>query len=272
MSRLRCYVFTVNNYTKLPDDISTDIRYLLYAEETAPTTGTPHIQGYIEFYRPEYANTIETILQALFGAYARFVPAKGTPKQQLAYISKQNNPIEFGTPAKPGTRNDLLAVKAALDEGLDTDDIAEVNFSAYVKYHKSFDRYLRSKTQPKKSRNFKTKVIYIHGTTGVGKTRLAYELYPDITPIEYDGKFFSDSPHKALFDDIDAHTFSRKLFLTLTDRYPMKIRMLGQYTNWAPEVIIFTSNYSPEDLHFDDAMLRRISETRHLTRSGVGTA
>lgn len=254
MTRYRRFVFTCNNYESIPTSISSDVRYLLFAEEIAPTTGTPHIQGYVEFYRQEYFSTIQQILQNLFGNSSHIAPARGTVQQQIVYISKQNTPIEFGTPANPGTRNDLVRIRELLDRGMSVDEIAEIDFGAYVRYNRAFDRYVQSRIRPRMT---KSKVIYIYGPTGSGKTTRVYEECPDVTTVEFDGRFFSRSPKKVLFDDVDPNTFSRQIWLRLLDKWPYQVRVLGNYIEWNPEVIYITSNYNPEDF-LDAACLRRI--------------
>ena len=49
MSRNRNYCFTFNNYpdTSLVDNLI--CKYIAYSKEVAPTTGTPHLQGYVTF-------------------------------------------------------------------------------------------------------------------------------------------------------------------------------------------------------------------------------
>ena len=65
MSRSRSFCFTVNNYevateTQMGDcctlalwaNMEDWIRYMIMGLETAPTTGTPHIQGYMYLEEP----------------------------------------------------------------------------------------------------------------------------------------------------------------------------------------------------------------------------
>lgn len=51
MSKYRAFTFTLNNYTE--DDYNylynMDTRYIIIGRESAPTTGTPHLQGYLYF-------------------------------------------------------------------------------------------------------------------------------------------------------------------------------------------------------------------------------
>ncbi len=48
----RRYIFTLNNYTeedvKILMEEKVFFSYLLFGKEIAPTTGTPHLQGYFE--------------------------------------------------------------------------------------------------------------------------------------------------------------------------------------------------------------------------------
>lgn len=52
MSSSRHFVFTCNNYTdeKIRLLSNLNYRYLVYGKEVAPTTGTPHLQGHVDFH------------------------------------------------------------------------------------------------------------------------------------------------------------------------------------------------------------------------------
>jgi len=47
----RDWCFTLNNYKAIDEAIlrQLDSKYLIYGYETAPETGTPHLQGYVYF-------------------------------------------------------------------------------------------------------------------------------------------------------------------------------------------------------------------------------
>jgi len=120
----RNWVFTLNNPTpaeitllanhghRIPD---LRIRYIVFGYETAPTTGTPHLQGYISFDRTVRRNVVGPIL----GNRAHIEPMRGTPQQASDYCKKDGDFEEYGTlPVVQGSRVDLQDFIAAVrDEG-----------------------------------------------------------------------------------------------------------------------------------------------------------
>lgn len=262
MSRARRFVFTVNNYdsTRLSNiELPQGVRYLLFSEEIAPTTNTPHIQGYIELFQVWSWNPFVEMISKLFGNHPYVSPAKGTLQQQIDYISKQSSPIKLGTPAKDtqGTRNDLLEVQGKIDAGIPMADIAGEHFVSFCRYYKAFERYLQLIAKPRSGKSY---TIFLTGPTNTGKTRMAFERFPDIKHIVYVNGFFSGCAPHVLFDDIDPRTFPRDKLLTLTDRYPTPINTKGGFMEWNPQVIVFTSNYSFEEVFPEEALQRRIDE------------
>lgn len=88
-STMRNVCFTINNYstTKLQGliDKCTEKGYLYcIGEEIAPQTGTPHLQGYIEFKTPRRFATVKRIL----GSDAHIEKRRGTKQQAIDYCKK----------------------------------------------------------------------------------------------------------------------------------------------------------------------------------------
>lgn len=91
--RSRAWVFTCNNYTA-EDEMKLqlwDVQYIVYGREIAPTTGTPHLQGYFYSKNQIFLNT----LIKKFPGY-HFDVARGTPEQNRAYCIKEGDFFEFG--------------------------------------------------------------------------------------------------------------------------------------------------------------------------------
>ena len=88
-SQVARWCFTYNNYSE-------EINYLeylkkaefrikrcVYGREVAPTTGTKHMQGYVEFFRSLRLNSVRKIFNAAF-----WTPAKGNSLQNFRYCTK----------------------------------------------------------------------------------------------------------------------------------------------------------------------------------------
>lgn len=94
--RSRAWVFTINNYTDTDVDnidnlfINDSVRYVVYGRETGDS-GTPHLQGYIEF---DNARTHRQINKKLPGAYVAL--RRGSAAQAAEYCKKSGDYIEYG--------------------------------------------------------------------------------------------------------------------------------------------------------------------------------
>ena len=88
MSKNRCFVFTLNNYTDesliVLDEL--DCKYLIYGKEVAPSTGTPHLQGYVSFPSPR---SLSSVRKKIVGAHVSV--AKGTGVQNRDYCIKEGD-------------------------------------------------------------------------------------------------------------------------------------------------------------------------------------
>lgn len=141
MSRAKNWCFTLNNYTD--HDINSleslvkdgKAVYLCYQKETSPTTGTPHLQGYVSL--PE--NKRLAGMRKLCPAH--YVLANGTPSSNRTYCSKEDSAIpgsfkEFGTLPDPkenqGKRNDFNVYQEAVKNGLSCKRKAREDFPELV--------------------------------------------------------------------------------------------------------------------------------------------
>jgi len=93
ISRNRNFCFTWNNYDESSKEYLSTLacKYVAFAEELAPTTGTKHLQGYISFANPR---TIAQARAKLPGCHVETM--LGSILQNEEYCSKAGNLIEFG--------------------------------------------------------------------------------------------------------------------------------------------------------------------------------
>lgn len=94
----RKYCFTLNNYTDDEwNNLITIFHNDLYCfgKEIAPSTGTPHIQGYLEFKSPRSFNRIKSLIPR-----AHILACRGTRKDNFIYCCKGGNYISNITDIK----------------------------------------------------------------------------------------------------------------------------------------------------------------------------
>lgn len=140
----RRYVFTLQNYTPAQVELiraaanSPHFIYVVFGREVAPTTGTPHLQG---FFVLKNALTRSGALAHL-GVQCHLEPARGTSVQAAQYCKKDGDFEEWGIlPSQQGRRTDLEEVIEWIDAfGKENQrppsarEIAEAQPTAFIRY------------------------------------------------------------------------------------------------------------------------------------------
>lgn len=157
MPKTYAYCFTVNNYTHA-DELAYQacigtigITYVVYGREIAPTTGTPHLQGYLQC---NHKNT-SRLNQGLPCKAHKM--AKKNFQTCYNYCTKDGDWIAFGDPdqehpgagAGQGRRSDLAGVQEAIQRGESYEEICESHFEAAAKYGKFIKEQVSSKASRK---------------------------------------------------------------------------------------------------------------------------
>jgi len=109
----RRWCFTINNPTSAHIERLTSIEvvYLVYGVESAPSTGTRHLQGFVIFENPRRRNGI---VSEIGGGH--FEVARGTSIQAADYCKKDGDYTERGAlPNNGGRRTDIEAILSWLD-------------------------------------------------------------------------------------------------------------------------------------------------------------
>lgn len=179
------------------------------------------------------------------------------------YCKKDGDYFEVGQLAKgPGSRTDVAAFQKLVKEGKSDLELMEVDFNAYNRFSKTVDRY-RLYNPPVRREELNVHLFF--GSPGVGKTRMAYELMPNLYAFPIGQQLWSDGyagQTEVLVDD-----FSGQMRLVDTlrflDRYPIQIPKKGGFNWWCPNYIVITTNIHPskwykyEDRMEQEAALRR---------------
>nr|QKV51202.1 putative replication associated protein [Crucivirus sp.] len=194
-TKARGWCFTINNYTLEDPEIfrtyAAKIDYSIFGFEVAPTTGTPHMQCYMN-----HNNTIRfQTIRKLFPRAANIVQAKGTAKHNQRYCKKGEqskeeydelldqgpnygkNAVweEFGECPESvgaGHRTDLDIIGDQLRDGTTTvDELARsLPLDTFNRYSRTF-AYMQNLYQRERRREGDLQCFFLYGTTGSAKTR-----------------------------------------------------------------------------------------------------
>lgn len=112
----RRWLFTLNNWSEEEAqalrDHAEQVTYLVFGREVAPTTGTPHLQGFIVYPAMKRLTACRHLLPR-----AHWTAANGTSIQCADYCKKDGEFEEFGIlPANQGKRNDIEEFKKYIDD------------------------------------------------------------------------------------------------------------------------------------------------------------
>jgi len=141
----------------------------------------------------------------------------------------------------------------------------------FLKYNRGFDKlYNIIRSKP---RDFKTEVIFIYGPSGSGKSRYAWETWPNAYPkdgsIWWDGYQNQDT---VIIDDFKFDPKQREDYLKLFDRYPYQVQYKGGYIAFNSRRIVITSSQDLEHAIHEDPetnayreFFRRIETIKHMT-------
>lgn len=286
------FCFTHNNWCQ-DDEVAFKklfdkgyFRWIIWGQETAPTTGTPHLQG---FFWLANADRLANVKAKFKGSWIA-VPGKDKgPDYWITYCSKQDVDMKsFGIqpstddflaqiPKGQGQRTDLLKVKREIDAGKTCQELQESDehFGTFAAHSKFFNQYQSAKRRRKGWSPPEVHVIY--GPTGTNKSRRVWEQY------DYDtDKLFKLSPdmcvgsttwydgyagHEAvLIEEFRPGHMKYNTLLDITDGYPTQVQIKGGTVHWSPKKIYITSPMRPEEWYPNlaaddkiDQLMRRIT-------------
>lgn len=278
MSKNRNFCFTWNNYTDeaqpyLNSLFVTEVaKYVAFAEEVAPTTGTKHLQGYISFLSPK---TLAQARLKLPGCHVETM--LGSLAQNDAYITKSSAMIHFGE--KPVSndnrgRAEQLRWQRARDFAKEG-KIDEVDADIFVRCYGTL-KNIKKDYAPKLG-PCDVKCYWIYGSTGTGKSYSVETTFPDCYKKSMDDlKWFDGYQGQDVIylEDIDKYQVKwGGLLKRLADRWPMQASIKGSMAYIRPKVVIVTSNYRIEEIWTDpqtvDPLLRRFKEVEKVNQEQI---
>lgn len=266
----RGWCWTLNNYTD--EDISglqdiinekTGCIYCIYGIETAPSTGTPHLQGYFYFKRKCTLSRCRKILER-----AHFIKANGTPQDNKVYCSKDDNATEYGecplAAGLQGAQAEQERWKTARElaiEGRMEDIIPEL----YIKFYSTFKRIHKDHMVMPTDLDGSLEHTWWYGSPGTGKSRQAHIEYPQAYRKAlnkwWDGY---NGEETVIIDEIEKESkMFGHLFKIWGDRYSFIAETKGHAVAIRPKKIILISNYSIQEVFGEDSELQKAIERRY---------
>lgn len=274
--RKRGFCFTVNNY---PENIydhlrsvfeDLNVRYLVCQKEVAPSTGTPHVQGYL------YCETMKTIVQIQdcfkkFNVRVAVIVAKGNPKQNRDYCTKEggSDVLELGALPMQGVSKELSEIAFdVVSKRKKLSDVAIENPEMIVRFSKGLQTlYTMSLTG--RDGSVQPEVHWWYGPTGTGKSRAAFEAYPDAywkmsCNHWWDGY---EGQTVVVVDDYRTTMCPFDYLLRMIDRYPLRVEVKGGTIPLNATTFVFTAPQRPErmwSLRTEEAINQLIRRITHV--------
>lgn len=176
------WVFTLNNYTE--EDIETlamlswKVKYLVYGEEVAPTTGTPHLQGFVIFL----SNKRKKAVCKALGGHVWCAKTKGTAWEAARYCWKDDKQFkEYGVrPVESYTKKGGETTRQQWEEMFamaKAGDLENIPAQFRVRYYSTFARIAKDYMQPPEPLAGPCG-LWIHGQTGTGKSHCVVTQHP----------------------------------------------------------------------------------------------
>lgn len=255
--RNRNWCFTVNNYD---DDDELTIygliehcRYIIVGRETAPTTGTPHYQGFISFNCQRTFSAVQRLLPE--GAHIEPKVRTSTFKQASDYCRKSGDFFEYGElPMDQDRKGDAGKLSAeerwALAKSGDFESLPPEHYPRYRAIYAQF-RVVNDRNE---LRNY-----WICGPSGCGKSRYVRDNYGPGTELGGDLGFYSKPMNKwwdgytehnvVLLDDFDPdHGKYLGYYLKIwSDHYVFEGEIKGSTIKLRPQIVIVTSQFRIAD-------------------------
>jgi len=259
---VRAYCFTVNNYTQEDEDQLDNMacKYMIYGHEIAPTTGTPHLQGYVYF---QSQRTMTAIVKDV--PRISLQEAHGSADSNFVYCSKEAKDVKergvrpMSQVEKGATEKERHASAYRLIKEGRSDEIPD---DMQFKYHRTIDS-LKRKFMPEIEDADDVTGVWIWGAAGCGKSRKARQDYPKsykkLCNKWWDG--YLDQEY-VIIDDfgLDHKCLGHHLKIW-GDRYAFLAEVKGSAMMVRPKKIVVTSQYSIdrvfEDQETRDAINRR---------------
>lgn len=248
----KSWVFTWNNYPENAKELievwfdDSPVSRAVIGYETAPDTGTPHLQGLIVFRSAKRFSAMRKLEPVNMIHWEKCKSVTASDK----YCRKGGNMcIDIDNRKKSNDKHNEFV--QAIREGADDATLAEDYPGHFLRYPTALQRIRSLGRDAKRQKSDPPPVVtWIYGETGTGKTRWVVEKEDDLDILTLQGHFVLGYRHAAavLFDDFRPRQVEFSFLLRLLDRYPLTVPIKGGHAEWNPVRIYITTTHSPEML------------------------
>lgn len=270
------WLFTLNNYTEDERTAIIDLKpgnfdYLIIGRETAPTTGTRHLQG---FFSLKTRLRLQPLKNLIGIPRIHLQIADGTAYENYEYCSKDGDFEEWGPRPTGKKRNrDELAVyydKLVRESGNDgITKFREEHPGVYAFSGHTLLRNQQSAIQPK----VRVGVVayWVWGDTGTGKSHSAWARFPQSYSKEPKHKWWSGylGEDTVIIDDFGQDNIDITLLLRWFDKYPTSVETKGGQMGLHATKFVVTSNFPPSHIYAGHvqlpALIRRLTIIEKLS-------
>nr|QXP07704.1 MAG: replication associated protein [Arizlama virus] len=251
------WCFTLNHYTDANEQtlvlLAWDIcvKYIIYGREVGES-GTPHLQGFIQFRTNKRFNAVKALLPA--GCHLE--KARGTAYEASEYCKKEDCdfyehgevPAEQYTASGNATKHKWEEAMTAAKNG----DLESISAELMIRYYSTFLRIKKDYMVTPEPLDAPCG-LWIFGATGTGKSHSVVTQHPDryIKPLNkwWDGYQGQDVVH---LDELDpGHSGWIAAYLKKwADKWPFDAEVKGGAMQIRPKLLVITSNYRPSEMGF----------------------
>lgn len=268
----RTFAWNWNNY---PEDYKEVLlrnmkgyKYICFGEEIAPTTGTPHIQGYVRF---NTNRMVSGTRKKNVGLHIDIAFAGDEANRKYCSKTREKDEVknevfyEDGEMSKQGDRRDIEELRDRIVEGERVDDII-METPAAGRMEKCLDR-MENIVMRKRFRTEMTTCDWLWGGTGVGKSHEAYKDFNPETCFNFpDDNGWWDNYRQQETVIINEFRGNIKLgeLLKLIDKWPHEVKRRNKPPlPFTSKHIIITSCFPPSEIYKHcgekiDQLLRRV--------------
>lgn len=261
-SQAKAWVFTLNNFTEEEKNHlinEEDSRYMVFGNEISPSTGTPHLQGYVVFAQNWRFSRVKKFIPRAWIAIA-----KADADCNYKYCTKGGDFEEHGE--RPMSKKAQgKAEKRRWEEAWEcamNDDMEGIDADIRIRCYNTLKKIKKDLSMNTKKPDTTEQNFWYWGKSGTGKSRKARTDFPDCFLKScnkwWDG-YVPGSRATVLIEDFDKrHDILIHKMKIWCDRYDFPAEVKGSTMRIRPERIIVTSNYHPSQIWTEEQDLEPI--------------